>query len=516
MSGLASPVLPPQEDLTGGQKSKPDRELWFVLIGLTVLYAVALSFSGGRFVWFDELFTFDIARAPSLHRLWQMICSFDCNPPTSYLLSRWSMSIFGQNSWGLRLPSIIEFYLGSIAVLLYVRRKAGTAIATFSILMLWLSGAFRYAAEARPYALLFMSCAFLALSWDTATTAKNRKAALCVVALSSFGLFSAHAFGAFSLLPFVVAEGVRLGRRRKPDYPLWSALLLPAVVILSYIPMFETYQRILFPKAFQASLPRLGLYFYNTVESVSRGLLLALIAILILRPFTKERIETSKIRAEDIALFAGFLLSPLLLTLIQMRGNAAFWDRYGITTQVALLAAFSIWLPRRFGISRRVAWVAVLIMLVPFVHRYVLRPMRLAMPANAEALVSVRPDLPLVDNSMLTFFEMNHHESPELLSRVYYLKDRAAAIQYAHSTAYEDFEAPDRMKAYFPIVANVDSYSDFIPRHNQFLVLGTKDYPEDWLLRKVEADGASLEVVGDYPSLYKDSTLYLVTMPSKR
>ena len=79
-----------------------------------------------------------------------MIRSFDCNPPTSYLLSRFSMDILGQNSLGLRLPSMVEFYLGSAAVFFYVRRKVGPAFAALSVLIVWASGIFYYAVEARP------------------------------------------------------------------------------------------------------------------------------------------------------------------------------------------------------------------------------------------------------------------------------------------------------------------------------------------------------------------------------
>jgi hypothetical protein len=81
---------------------------------------------------------------------------------------------------------------------------------------------------------------------------------------------------------------------------------------------------------------------------------------------------------------------------------------------------------------------------------------------------------------------------------------------------FEGFESPDRMKPYFPISANVDQYNHFVGQHNQFLVFGTEGYPEDWLLPKLQADGAELSELGDYPGPYKDSTLYLVTMPRGR
>ena len=505
-----------EHDPSHDQARKPDRELWLLLAGLTVLYVVAVFFSGRRYVWFDELFTFDIARAPNLHRLWEMIRTFDCNPPASYLLSRLSMSVFGQSSWGLRLPSMVEFYFGSIAVLLYVRRRAGSAFALLSVLILWASDAFYYAVEARPYALLFASCAFLLLSWDTATRAPRRTLALAGVAASSLGLFSAHAFGPFSLLPFLAAEAVRFWRRRKSDYALWAALLLPAVAMIVYIPLFQTYKLILFPKPFQASLPKLVAYFYNAVSSLSFTLLFALIAAMVVARLDERRRERSDLRPEDAALFAAFLLVPVLLTAMLMHRQGAFWSRYAITTEVALYVGFAILMARRFGRSRRAGYAASLVVLGLVMSLDVMPQLRNTTPKNEEALVSVRPDLPLVDASELTFFEMNHYESPRLLSRLYYLRDLDAAVRYAHANTFEVFEPPDRMKPWFPISANVDQYNHFVSQHNQFLVLGTEDYPEDWLLPKLHADGAQVSILDDYPGPYKDTTLYLVTMPRGR
>jgi hypothetical protein len=517
MSSFATAGRLRQQDPSINSRQKYDRELWLLLAGLTALYIVVVFFSGRRYVWFDELFTFDIARASTLARMWEMIRNFDANPPASYFLSRWSMSIFGQNPWGLRMPSIIEFYLGSIAVLFFVRRKAGLAFALLAVLIIWASGAFFYAVEARPYALLFMSAAFLLLGWDTATHAQDRKLAVWVVALASLGMFSAHAFAPFSLLPFLAAEAMRFWRRRKPDYALWAALLLPAVAMILYIPLFETYKLILFPKAFQASLPRLAEYFYDSVSSLSLTLLVALIAAMVVAGPGGNQAKGSKLRAEDYVLFSVFVLIPALLTIVLIHRQGAFWDRYAITTQIALYAGFAIWLARRCGFSRRAGYAgyaASLIMVSLVMQRDVLQGLRNTTPANEDALASVRPDLPLVDASELTFFEMNHYESPQLLSRLYYLRDRDAAVRYAHASMFEDFEPPDRLKPYFPISANVDPYNLFVHQHNQFLVFGTADYPEDWLLPKLEADGARLSVLGTYKGPYKDSTLYLVVIPA--
>jgi Dolichyl-phosphate-mannose-protein mannosyltransferase len=514
MSSLAGEVHPTLRPSDRKMRPNIDGELWLLFAALTAFYVLAIVIGGRRFVWFDELFTFDIARAATLSRLWEMIRRFDCNPPTSYLLSRVSMAILGQNSWGLRLPSMVEFYLGSAAIFAYVRRKVGAPFAALSTIFLWTSGAFFYAVEARPYALLFMFCGFLLLAWDRASNAQGkRKLALWAVALSTLGMFSAHAFAPFSLFPFLVAETVRWARRGRPDYQMWAALLLPTFAMIFYIPLFQTYKLILFPQAFQASPSSLVAFYRNSIEGFSGMLMVALLAALLVFPSRALLVKRPVPRLEDLALLAGFLLSPVLLTLALMRREGAFWYRYGITTQVAICAALAIFLGNRFFLSRRVAYTMTILMLFVFVSHDLVRAGKRPGASSEAALTLIRPDLPLVDASELTFFEMNHYESPSLLSRLYYLRDRAAAVKFAHATMFEDFEPPDLMRPLFPITANVDNYRAFVGRHHQFLVFATEDYPEDWLLPKLHADGAQLTQLGTFPGPYKDSSLYLVTIP---
>ena len=124
-------------------------------------------------------------------------------------------------------------------------------------------------------------------------------------------------------------------------------------------------------------------------------------------------------------------------------------------------------------------------------------------------LSKVMVDLPLVDASGLTFLEMNSRENTAFLSRVYYLNDMEAAIQYSNATIFEGFPY---LKNKFPIRAHIEPYRQFIQQHSKFLVLGTYNYPEDWILRKLLADHATLRFLGDYSSGYKDEQLYEVTL----
>jgi hypothetical protein len=98
------------------------------------------------------------------------------------------------------------------------------------------------------------------------------------------------------------------------------------------------------------------------------------------------------------------------------------------------------------------------------------------------------------------------------LSRVFYLTDPEASVQYAHASI---FEGMAKEKEVFPIRANVLAYSAFVKQHPTFLVFGTYDFPEDWLLRKLEADGAHLRLLGTIEDdQFKDKELWQIEMSS--
>jgi hypothetical protein len=118
------------------------------------------------------------------------------------------------------------------------------------------------------------------------------------------------------------------------------------------------------------------------------------------------------------------------------------------------------------------------------------------------------PSIPLVDASGLTFVEMDHREDASTLTRVFYLTDPIASTQYSHANIFEGMALE---RSLFPMRANVSTYTDFIEHHRRFFVLGDYNFPEDWLLRKLQADGATLRMLGPTKNSYRDKDLYEVS-----
>jgi hypothetical protein len=127
------------------------------------------------------------------------------------------------------------------------------------------------------------------------------------------------------------------------------------------------------------------------------------------------------------------------------------------------------------------------------------------------ALAMVRPDLPLVIENGLTFFEMNHFEDSSLMNRVHYLEDRQADIKYSHSTLFDDFEPPQRLDPEFHIRAQVDDYASFLSHHPQFLMLANRTGVY-WLVSKLRDDGEEIEKISAVDVPYTETEVYLVTV----
>jgi hypothetical protein len=489
------------------------REFWIAAVALTILYVLYVSVGNRRYVWFDELFTFDIANSPSLRELWHREVSFDMQPPAGYLLSRASMHIFGSSPFGLRFPSMVEFYAGSMAMLLYVKRKAGAAFATLAVLLLWgAAPSLYYAIEARPYALVFFSFSCLLLSWDIATRTKPRRAALLGVAIATFCLAIAHVFAVFTLFAFIVAEAMRSWRRRKLDYPLWAALFLPMMAVLVYVPLTRAFKGVVF--GVYASPQTTSLFYLNTFGAPILSFVLLAVLLAASTPVGGEPEPAAKFAAEDFALFACLLVNPVLVNLLLIHRGGTFYDRYCLTSQVAMMVALAVFLGYRVRGNRLAAYAGSVLLILFIVKTQVWHVVRYPTPRNAAFLASIQPSLPIVVGEGQVFFEMNRYESASLLSRLYFLKDPQASMQYIHTNLFQDYAAPDVMrKAGFPLTANVAPYSSFVSQHRQFLLLGT---PTEWVFQKLLHSSASIAFVGEYADLlYLDKALYVVTMPSQ-
>ena len=496
-----------------------------VLLALILLLDifVALRTSLESVLWHDELFTYAISQAPTLRDLMMEIRSIDLNPPLSYLLTRASFHLFGVGTLQCRLPEMLGFLLAVAAIFFFVRRRAGNSYGFLASSMLVASAAGTATVQSRPYGLMLGFTALALLAWQRSCDAEGEGhpsrlddlllgVALCLLLLS-------HVFGLLGWAAIAFAEGVAALRRRRVSPARTVALLAPLAVTLLYGPLLRDHGRAVFPPAFQPHLFVIFNYYVTMLGDASTALWLAVAALLLWgkREWFRGGATFAFNLPEWVCAAALFAL-PAVLMLRLLLQHAAFFPRYGLLgcLGVALLfPAIFQWIA-----GGRPAAALLAGGLVLFISGHLTLAGRAALtghvlrhtePAIVPLHLEALPDasLPVVAASGLTFVEMNYRETPAMLARTWYLTGGETAIQYAHANIFESMALEKQL---FRFRANVDEYKHFTAEHERFYVVGTVDYPEDWLLRKLMADGATLVLRRQTPGAYRDSDIYEVTL----
>jgi hypothetical protein len=528
-----------------------------------------------RPLWFDELYTFYIAQQPTVGRMMEAIRTIDLNPPLNYFLTRWSISVFGVIPWATRLPALVAFWMGSAAIFVVLRRRATALVAGIGVLLFWSSPYFPYAAEARPYGLLLGLSAVLLAAWDPAIPPSRQKLALATVFVSATLVLLAHLFGALSLGAVWVGEAVRSWRRRRVDWSMVAALVLPLIATLTYRPLLHTYGNTMFPPEAQVTWGKLCFLYYAVFRWMWRPLLvIAIFAALAWRRHyrvlhghyrvvaVESRIVTgspdvhtySRFSSEMSAALTALFLIPVAITLVFMRSHGAFYDRYGmaVVIPIALVAPLFLNLWLRVGASvavRAFCWIALLLLLstslrVPLDRTAnALLPRRAATKITGIVSTSVHgpfrpwwkklpvPDQLLKERERAPLIASPNAFHPELpivaASELTFVEmdNRESAqitsrlyLLYDHQSEIEISHRSVatgmlKVKNFFPLRGTMIPYSNFVTQHGQFLVVGLYEHPGDWLLRKLTADGADLHIVGRIGG-YDDNDVYLVTYPT--
>ncbi len=487
-----------------------NRDAGPVLALLTMLFVGLVFQPMQKILWHDELFTFYISGSPSLGTMWNAIVHIDWQPPLIFLTARLSQQLFGVNEFATRLPSTLAFFGASVGTVWILKRRVGVLWAAVPVLLFWFSFYFKYAAEARPYALLTaffvlsLHCYLRLTDLDPPT---RRSWYLAGLFAGNLGMMLSHILAPFSMMPFGVAELVRAWRSRRVDVPVWFAIIAPLGVIAMYLPMVHSFQRNLFPPLFQASFKKMAVFYAKALRYVWPELLLGTIAAVAASRFTPRAQSSPSVPLPHKVLTVALVLSPILVNLVMMRSQGAFWERYCICAALAIyiICAFLLGWISRWGSAAGLA-VFTAILFAGLAHTaFEHQPL-----PPLHTIEAIDPNLPLVDSSGLAFLEMDRYESPALLERLYYLTDRESAVRYAHATLFEDFAS---IHKYFPIRARVRPYREFISQNKHFLVFGTPQNVEDWLFAKLKDDGATVRTLQSVTTPYRDYEVFNVTLP---
>ena len=486
--------------------------LYAVLFCIYMLFA--LRSVASRPMWFDELFTYHIAQAPTLGEMFAQLRLLDLNPPLTYLLTRLSIGIFGPTALGVRIPETLAFFAAMVFLGQLVARRFGNLWGFAASTLLLASPTGDLFTEARPYALMI---AALALGWWMTDAAAEQPAswryALLFLAGCTAMLTQVLAVPAWLLLVTVI---LLFPEWRKP------ALIASAALPLLLTPLLRTFiaehGHTIFPPTFVPT-PTMVFAFYNA-RFVREEILLVLTAVVLLAIAGFSALRGTNgwvLRRPEWAVALLWIALPGVLMIWFMLTHAAFFYRYGsaasLGVAVVSVALLARWTGRRRSAALIVAVLALLEShalpgaLLQLRHITRIEPVPLAcVPCQLAAQMH----LPLVDANGLTFVEMAHRESPATLANTFYLQDLNAAHTLAHASIFDHL---DQVQRTFGLKDQVVDANRFEQTHRRFLVYGSYSYPEHWLLRKLQHDGAHLQLLNESTGSYADQDTWLVELP---
>jgi hypothetical protein len=430
-------------------------------------------------LWFDEILTLDAAALlPSLRALWSFLKQgLEFNPPLGFVLAAGSESIFGRSEFGVRFPSVIEFWVMALCLYVYLKRRLPWQFAIAGMLLPVLTAG-RYSYEARPYALVLALAGIALVAWQAAAEGRRRRAALVVLAVALAAALCSQPLAVTLAAPFLAGEIARTVQRKRVDWPVWCAFAsaTPALVVLWKLKSAgdpATYYR------FSGSLPGhiIGTYVQLLTPAIA-PLGLALLLMLVLRLQGTGTVERAPgMRAYELAALAGFALIPFAAVPISTLGGH-YWLRYSLNCTIGLAGLFIVLLFRIGGTSRLSGVTVMLVCGVCFtIGRFLPENMRtdggVRIVNSSEEiqpfLEQIPSDAPIAIGPPLMFVELEHYCSPRLAARLYYLTEPAAAAAIDGDTAFE-VKGP-LLGRFFPFHAHFEDYHAFIAAHKRFYVV---------------------------------------------
>ena len=498
----------------------PNLLLAFILLVATLVF---LRYSLHDPLWHDELFTFAIAQAPSLPEMMRQLRIIDLNPPLSYLLTRASFHLFGVGTLQCRLPELAGFLLALTCLFLFVRRRAGASYALLATALLLSTDAAKLTVEARPYGLLLGFTTLALLAWQCSFAARNPRRALpydilFFTALSL--LLLSHVFGLLGWLGIALAESSSVFSIRRLNPGRTLALILSLGFTGFYLPLLQNHAQSAFPLAFQPTFHSLITFYVLrlTYPAITTCLTAVILIVLGCRRWLRGSDHLAFTAPERVTVLSLIALPGVLILRLWLT-HGAFFTRYGLLADLGLALFFTFFIAWWTGNRPAAALLATAIALALSTrfsfaaHALLQREVFThSEPTIERSGLETLPDptLPLVDSSGIAFIEMNYREPTQLLSRTYYLTGGSIAVAYAHATI---FEGMNLEKSMFHLTANVGTYAGFIAQHRHFYVLGTYSFPEDWLLCKLNDDGANLRLIRESSTGYPDQDVFDVTLP---
>lgn len=380
-------------------------------------------------LWFDELFTYYVARQPGPGAVMRALLEgADNHPPLDYLVRHYSLYLPGPTELTLRLPSVIAFVGFCSCIFVFVNRCAGPIAGVTAFLIPLATSAYKHAPEARPYPLVLLFTGLSMVAWQSSRRGAS-PAWGALLALSLAVTMNAHYYGVLLLAAFFAAEAFRW----------WYTGQLHKIAVIALTVSLPSLF-VLLPFAREASKFSAGFWTPLTLNALPAaygallggGTLLLIVVAGILAVSHSDKSEGPAMESDEdksyvcSAVLAVCLISTMLACFVlALLVTKAFLYRYAIVT-VAGVAAFLPLTVARHGATKasQLVLLAASLTLALLHAGYHLRPVNwhdgpyAAMGQKAAAAISFSP-APVFWGNLMECFALTHYFPELAANRIY-------------------------------------------------------------------------------------------------
>ena len=478
----------------GNEQKSGQLPLWALAVFSALYLSVSIAIAAWKPPWYDEYFTFHLARLPRIADLRTALArGTDLNPPLYYLAARASMALVGETILACRLPSLIGVWVMALAIYRFVSRRCPAAYAWAALGLPLATVASTYAYEGRTYGLVLGLSGIALVAWQEAAEAPGWRRGLALVGLAASlaAAVGSHYYSIMLLVPFGLGELARARGGRRFDLPMAVALILGAAPLTVLGPLIRRARAE--SSGFWARPGWLtGPRFYSTLLAEALPPLVALLILAALWPRKARDIVPSPgwpgpPTHETIAA-AALAALPLLEVALAKLVTGAFTFRYALPSVIgiAVLFAFAMARAARGGIAWGFATAAALLSWFAAGEAgQVLSTRsshlgRAALYRDLEA-IDAEGSLPLVIADPVAFVPLASGAPEALAGRLWHLTVGDAR------PAREVFG----LAAWAPSL-QVEPYRDFLATHDRFLVCGAAGDP---LIGALRDEGVRIDLL---------------------
>ena len=498
------------------------RKLAFVVLFSVIFLGGCLSIAATKIMWSDELSTYYPARLPTTAELLAFFREgLDVHTPTSALLMRASIAAFGDNHTAIRVPYILGFWLMCLCVFRFVSRRCPPIYGAAAMVFPLITSAFYYACEARPYALIMGFTALALVCWQQILENQWRALSLFGLWISLAACISLHYYAILIWIPFGLAELARLWARKRPDWPVWIAIVGALFPLLLFLPAIQatrvTFIGSMWSRPHFSQIENSYRFMLTLALAPMVGVAILWAAISRSVPSKSDTLSAPALPPLPERILVGSLAALPVFGVPLSLLVGGFVERYVLASMVGITIFLAFTVCTRSRGDRLLA----ALMVVCFLSWFLLKtsstvrkqmvesgglPMRAARPFQAKTWMRdiEQSNLPVAATPGVFFQQLQFYVPASIHPRIYYLTSRADARRY------DGTDSGDNGALLFArrVPLQVPSYESFVASNPHFLLCAEITNPT-WHIEKLLDDGAHLKLLRRQETYF----LFDVTMP---